>query len=131
MAGGVAMNRAALGLLLVCALPGILPPAACGRAAADRPKTGFVMHFDAISNAAEGRRLVKVAVDAGAKVISVVPPAHIWENRQAVEMLDAVLEEIHHHKLSLIFARLDASYPPDKRGDRFNYLYGHILTTSG
>src|SRR5713226_5515735 len=131
MAGGVAMNRAALGLLLVCALPGILPPAACGRAAADRPKTGFVMHFDAISNAAEGRRLVKVAVDAGAKVISVVPPAHIWTNHRAIEMLDAILDEIGRQRLSVVFTRIDASYPPDKQGARFNYLYGRILTTPG
>ena len=51
------------------------------------PKPGFVVHFDFISNAREGRDLVKIAARAGAKVINVVPPAHIWENRKALEML--------------------------------------------
>lgn len=55
------------------------------------PKPGFVVHFDFISNAREGRELVKIAASAGAKVINVVPPAHIWENRQALEMLDEIL----------------------------------------
>jgi len=115
----------------ICFALGSLLAANGTNAATEGLKPGFVVHFDAIATAAEGKQLVKVAVDAGAKVISVVPPAHIWENRQALEMLDAVLEEIDRHQLSLIFARLDASYPPDKHGDRFNYLYGRILTARG
>jgi hypothetical protein len=128
MTGGTVIKKLVFGILLICA---VLPPLAFGDASADRPKTGFVLHFDAISSAAEGRRLVKIAVDASAKVISVVPPAHIWENQHALKMLDAVLDEISRYKLSLVFARIDASFPPDKKGKRFNYLYGRILSTPG
>ncbi len=104
---------------------------ACHAAVPDRPKTGFVLHFDAISNVTEARRLVTIAVEAGAQVLSVVPPACVWKNRQAIGMLDAIVDEIARQKLSLIFARIDASYPPDAQGKRFNYLYGRILTTHG
>src|SRR6516225_5312707 len=64
------------------------------RATADRPKTGYVLHFDAVSDVAEVRRLVPIGVEAGAQVISVVPPARVWEDPRALEMLDAVVDEI-------------------------------------
>ena len=107
------------------------PQETCNAATPERPTTGYVLHFDAISNVAEGRHLVTVGVEAGAKVISVVPPAHVWGNQRAMEMLNAVVNQIVRQKLSLIFARIDASYPPDAHGQRFNYLYHHILTTRG
>jgi hypothetical protein len=119
----------ALTLLLV--LSGHWQLASCASLAADPPKAGFVVHFDFISNAAEGRQLVQIAAAAGAKVINVVPPARIWKRPRALEMLDAILDEIAHRKLSFVFARIDASYPPEGQRERFNYLYGRILTTPG
>jgi hypothetical protein len=96
------------------------------------PKPGFVVHFDFISNVREGRDLVRIAAKAGAQVINVVPPAHIWENKQAMRMLDGILDEISRHKLSFVFTRIDAAFPPvNKREDRLNYLYGEILTSTG
>ena len=95
------------------------------------PKPGFVIHFDFISNAREARDLVRIAAHAGARVINVVPPAHIWENRGATEMLDQILEEISHRNLSVVITRIDAAFPPDAKGGRFNYLYGRILTEPG
>jgi hypothetical protein len=95
-------------------------------------KPGFVVHFDFISNVREGRDLVRIAARVGAKVINVVPPAHVWENRLAVQMLDGILEEISRHKLSFVFTRIDAGFPPERgKSERFHYLYGNILTDLG
>ena len=95
------------------------------------PKTGYVVHFDFISDEKEARDLVRIAHEAGADVINVVPPAHVWENRRALVMLDAILEELTKRGMSFVFARIDASYPPDGRGERVNYLYDRILTEPG
>jgi hypothetical protein len=95
------------------------------------PEPGFVIHFDFISNAEEGRQLVRIAAEAGARVINVVPPARVWKNRQAREMLDAILDEIGRRHLDFVFARIDGAYPPDNRGERVNYLYNRILTKPG
>ena len=95
------------------------------------PKCGFVVHFDFLSNAQEGRNLVRIAARAGARVINVVPPAHIWDDRVAMQMLDAILQEIASLKLSFVFTRIDAALPPHGNEERFNYLYGTILTDRG
>jgi hypothetical protein len=95
------------------------------------PKPGFVIHFDFISTAREGRELVNIAARAGAKVVNVVPPAHIWESRQALEMLDGILDQIKQNHLSLVFTRIDAAFPPDSKGERFYYLYSKILDERG
>jgi hypothetical protein len=96
------------------------------------PKPGFVVHFDFLSNVKEGRDLVRIAAGAGAQVINVVPPAHVWENKLALEMLDGIIDEISRRKLSFVFTRIDAAYPPDpSQPERFNYLYGNILTDFG
>jgi hypothetical protein len=96
------------------------------------PKPGFVVHFDFLSNVQEARDLVRIAASAGARVINVVPPAHVWENKLALQMLDGIIDEISRRKLSFVFTRIDAAYPPDpSRPERFNYLYGNILTNFG
>ncbi len=89
---------------------------------------GYVVHFDFLSNVQEGRNLVRIAARGGAKVINVVPPAHIWESPLALRMLDGILDEIARRKLSFVFTRIDAALPPGGSGTRFNYLYGRILT---
>jgi hypothetical protein len=96
------------------------------------PKTGFVVHFDFISNVGEGRDLVRIAAKAGAKVINVVPPARVWENKLAVRMLDGIIDEISRNKLSFVFTRIDAAYPPDRgASERYYYLYDTLLTDLG
>jgi hypothetical protein len=113
---------AALALLLAAAAPAV------GHAA---PRVGFVVHFDCLRNEAEARTAVLVAAGQGARVLSVVPPAHVWENRQALAMLDIVLAEAAAHELQIVFMRIDAAYPADRRGRRENYLYAHVLTEPG
>jgi hypothetical protein len=100
-------------------------------AAWDPPRPGFVVHFDFISNEREGRDLVRIAARAGAKVINVVPPAHIWENAQSLAMLEGILDEIKQNNLQLVFTRIDAAYPPDRNGNRYYYLYSKILNEKG
>jgi hypothetical protein len=95
------------------------------------PRVGFVVHFDCLRDEAEARAAVRVAVGQGAGVLSVVPPAHVWENQQALHMLDAVLAEAAGRDLQIVFMRIDAAYPPDRRGRRENYLYAHVLTEPG
>ena len=106
----------------------------CALAAADAhaaPTPGFVVHFDCLQNEAEARAIVKVAAVQGAGVISVVPPAHVWENPTALRMLDAIVGDAGRLHLQIIFARIDAAYPPDAKGQRENYLYGRILSEPG
>jgi hypothetical protein len=116
-------------LTVVCAL---LMLASSYQVTPPPPKPGFVVHFDFLSNVQEGRDLVRIAAGAGARVINVVPPAHVWENKPALQMLDGIIDEICRRKLSFVFTRIDAAYPPDpSRPERFNYLYGTILTDFG
>jgi hypothetical protein len=121
--------RAALGIFALAAVSLAAAAAATGRAAP--PKTGYVVHFDFLKSAEEGRDLVRIAQRAGARVINLVPPAHVWENPAALGMLDAILDEIARRRLSLIFTRIDAAYPPDAQGRRYYYLYSRILTEPG
>ena len=95
------------------------------------PRPGFVVHFDCLRNEAEARALVQVAAAQGAGVISIVPPAHVWSNPAAVRMLDAIIADAGRLGLQIIFARIDAAYPPDAMGQRENYLYGRILSEPG
>ncbi len=115
------LRPAALFLLLAPVLAGAWVP----------PKTGFVVHFDFLSSVSEGRTLVKIAARAGARVINVVPPAHIWENKPSLAILDGILDEIQRNGLSLVFTRIDAAYPPDREGRRYYYLYSKILSEPG
>jgi len=96
-----------------------------------RTLPGYVVHFDFLSNVHDGRNLVRIAARGGAKVINVVPPAHIWDSPLALRMLDGILDEIARRKLSFVFTRIDAALPPDRQGVRFNHLYGRILTEPG
>ena len=103
----------------------------CFGSGSQSPLTGYVVHFDFIADRQQGIQLVRIAAQNGAQVINVVPPAHIWENRKALRMLDAILQEAARLKLAVVFTRIDASYPPDASGIRENYLYKHILNKPG
>jgi hypothetical protein len=118
-------------LLASVFLSEIAPPSTIGATKFEPPKPGFVVHFDFIKNASEGLALVDIAQRAGAKVINVVPPAHIWDDPPSLAALDRILADIHRRKLSLLITRIDASRLPDGTGTRYSYLYGRILTDRG
>lgn len=92
---------------------------------------GFVVHFDCVQNEAEAHAAVAIAAAQGARLISIVPPAHVWENPTALRMLNAIVADAGRLRLQIIFARIDAAYPPDAGGRRENYLYGRILSAPG
>src|SRR5258708_35043566 len=95
------------------------------------PTPGFVVHFDCLQDEGEARAIAKGAAVPGAGVMSVVPPAPVWENPTALRMLDAIVGDAGRLHLQIIFARIDAAYPPDAKGQRENYLYGRILSEPG
>ncbi len=95
------------------------------------PRPGFVLHFDFIKNASEGIALVGIAARGGARVINLVPPAHVWDSPSSLAALDGIVREISSRRLGLLFTRIDASPLPNPSGERFNYLYGRILTEPG
>lgn len=105
--------------------------ASASASAATPVRVGFVIHFDCIENKAEARQAVANAAENGAEVVSIVPPAHVWENATAVEMLDTVVSEATRRGLQIIFARIDAAFPRDRHGVRENYLYAQILIDPG
>ena len=98
---------------------------------AEASKPGFVINFDFIRNASEGCALVDIAERAGAKVIDLVPPAHVWEDPRSLAALDAIIAEINRRGLSLVFTRIDAAKLPDRGGNRPYYLYDRILNEPG
>lgn len=102
-------------------------------ASAEEPPAlpGYVLHFDAISSLEEARGLVRLARRAGAKAISIVPPARVWDRPDTLEILDGLIEEAGRNKLGVVLARMDASYLPDAQGKRVNALYGPILKAPG
>jgi hypothetical protein len=106
-------------------------PLTCAQKHPDPPLPGFVVHFDFIRNASEGLALVDIAQRAGAKVINLVPPAHVWEDAASLAALDRILADIGRRRLRLLITRVDASRLPDRSGHRYNYLYGQILTEVG
>jgi hypothetical protein len=106
-------------------------PAIPAKPKPEPPKPGFVVHFDFIKSASEGLTLVDIAQRAGAKVINLVPPAHVWEDAASLAALDRIVAEIGRRHLSLVITRIDASQLPDGGGNRFSYLYGRILTQPG
>ena len=110
----------------------LLVPSLCKAASrVQHPLTGYVIHFNCITNEREARQLVRIAADSGAQVINIVPPGHVWENRKALRMLDSLIDEIRRLHLAVVFTRIDASYPPGGKKSRWNYVFGEILTEAG
>jgi len=87
---------------------------------------GYTLHFDFLSSPVAAREAVETAAAAGAKVISLVPPAHIWEDNVGRQTLQAALEEAARHHLRVIFSRLDACQSSGK-----NWLFANALTERG
>lgn len=123
-------KRSFIGLLAIALLASVL----CAETLSsrtDRPLVGFVLHFDFINRPEEAWQLLDVAQSAGAQVINLVPPARVWDRPDALAILDELVRRIGERHLKMVFSRIDASYPPDEKGHRWNYLYGKVLTQPG
>jgi hypothetical protein len=70
---------------------------------------GYTLHFNFIDSELAARETVGLAAQGGAKVVSLVPPAHIWADGASQKALDAAIAEAKRRNLQIIFSRLDAT----------------------
>ena len=90
------------------------------------PKVGYTLDFDKLHSVTQAKQLLNAAHKSGARVINIIPPAHIWENKTSKAILDAFFEESQKLKMDILITRIDADYPNGK-----NYLYDSVLTKPG
>ncbi len=90
------------------------------------PKPGYTIHFNGIHTVNQAKQLVTLANKAGAEVINVVPPSHIWDDADSKAMLDAIFEEARNLDIQIVLTRIDANYANGK-----NYLYDTVLKGIG
>jgi hypothetical protein len=83
---------------------------------------GYTIHFNALKSVGDAKKSITFAQTAGAGVVNIVPPAHIWLQPADVEMLDTLFAEASAKNIRVILSRIDANYPDGK-----NYLYGKVL----
>ena len=122
--------------LLLLILPAVLVPTVARSQPPSKPIAaqtlpGFVIHFDFLNNEREARDLVQRAAELGARVLNIVPPAHVWKDSLSLRMLDQIVADAAARHMAIVFTRIDAAYPPKGNRERFNYLYGRILTRLG
>lgn len=89
------------------------------------PSPGYTIHFNFIKSEQAARETVDMAASASAGVVSLVPPAHIWNDPSSLRALDAAIAETKKMGLRIIFSRLDAE---QTNGEA--WLYAHPLKES-
>jgi hypothetical protein len=92
-------GRSFLGILLGVLLCG----EAYGQAA-----PGYTLHFNFLISPAASAETVMLAKKASARVVSLVPPAHIWEDTGGLHALDAAITTIKQQGLHFVLSRMDA-----------------------
>jgi hypothetical protein len=128
----------------VCYRPGVRPAACTARlavavaaltlaasATARPPLVGFTVHWDFFSSPAQAERLVRFAIDSGAEVLNVVPPAHIWEQPESVAILRTIFATAASRGVGVVLNRIDGSALPAPGGERTNWLYTNVLNERG
>jgi hypothetical protein len=89
-------------------------------------QAGYTLHFNFLHTPSEARQTVALAARAGASVVSVDPPAHIWEDPVSLSGLDALFREATNHRMGVILSRMDAC-----QADGSDWLFSHSLTRPG
>jgi hypothetical protein len=87
---------------------------------------GYTFHFNFLDSPATAVETVALAGRAAARMISLVPPAHIWEDRSALATLDASIAAIKHQGLRFVFSRMDANQSSGQA-----WLYHRVLARPG
>lgn len=87
---------------------------------------GYTINFNTLRSIADVKKSVAIALSAGAGVVNIVPPAHIWSNPTCVQMLETLFAETKAKNITVILSRVDANYP-----NGTNYLYSQILSQPG
>jgi hypothetical protein len=85
-------------------------------------RVGYTIHFNTLKSVIDAKKSIAYAESAGAGVVNIVPPAHIWSQPICVEMLNTLFAESSSKNIRIILSRIDANYPNGK-----NYLYGQVL----
>jgi hypothetical protein len=87
---------------------------------------GYSLHFNFIDSELAARETVGFAAQAGAKVVSLVPPAHIWTDSTSQKALDAAIAEAKRRGMQIIFSRMDAT-----QSNGLAWLYQNALHQPG
>lgn len=88
-----------------------------------KTRSGYTIHFNTLRSVEDAKKSVALADAAGANIVNIVPPAHIWAQPSCVQILDALFAETRAKNIQIILTRIDANGPDGK-----NYLYGQVLT---
>ncbi len=86
---------------------------------------GYVLHFNFLLTPQAAREGVAQAAAAGARIISLVPPAHIWEDEAGLQNLSAALDEAKLRGMRVLITRLDA-----QQTNGSVWVYAHALIDS-
>ncbi|MCX7918524.1 MAG: hypothetical protein N3A72_02725 [bacterium] len=86
-------------------------------------RVGYTIHFNSLRTVDDAKKSIAMAEFAGAGIVNIVPPAHIWSQPTSVQVLDTLFAECKARNIRIILTRIDANTPDGK-----NYLYQQILT---
>ena len=87
---------------------------------------GYSLHFNFIHSQRAAVHSVQMASRAGAQVVSLIPPAHVWEDPGGQRALDAAVRTAQQSGLQIIFSRLDAN---QQKGTA--WAYANVLRRLG
>ncbi len=88
--------------------------------------SGYTFHFNFLGSPAAAVETIALVEQAAGRMVSLVPPAHIWEDNTARTTLDAAIAAIKHHRLRFVFSRMDAN-----QSTGLAWLYQHALAQPG
>jgi hypothetical protein len=87
---------------------------------------GYTLHFNFLNSPAASAETVTLAEKAFARVVSLVPPAHIWEDTNGLHSLDAAITAIKQQGLHFVLSRMDAN-----QSTGMAWLYQYPLAQPG
>jgi hypothetical protein len=70
---------------------------------------GYSLHFNFIDSEQSAGQTVELASQAAAQVVSLVPPAHVWEDPPGQRALDSAVAAAKQFGLRIILSRMDAT----------------------
>jgi hypothetical protein len=70
---------------------------------------GYTLHFNFLNSPAASAETVVLAEKASARVVSLVPPAHVWEDGNGLRSLDAAITAVKQQGLHFVLSRMDAN----------------------